>query len=914
MSARSLSPEAVREALKQVPSHDGDARPVAIEARAPWTGQETVEANGKRFRVVRAGSALELREALLRAEDDPDPPTVILSALSNNEVGADVRARIARARVFSLHPWETLCGLFRAGRADTAGIPAELMRALIDAAPPGGYTPVPSGLLDAGAAWSAFFEHRLRLSPSELDLAALLLWASSDEGAGRFRALASEPKLAKAARERIVQLLREPGDSVLRFLESGGESAPSPLAIAAACGAIFSEAADAGVARTAAVRLERHHGELHIPEHVGRRLGQAAVEAAGDLEERRQHGDLLRHLDAADALLDRVGAAGLAHLSPLTPLGYKRRVARLGEGISQALARLERETVRRCEELADEVGRHRLRSAGAQAAAERAGMAVRLLRWLERGELPAPGAFGSEVEAYVSDVSWVDFAREVLSAGDPEPEASAAYQALDRAVAARRRRISERFAAQLRGWIETGGPAGAAAPVEEAISRIVVPLVARKLPVLLVVVDGMSWAVAREVLGDARSLRWAEPCAPEGTEGELALIAAVPSVTECSRASLFSGELAQGAAADEKRSFASHAGLLSASERGKPPILFHKADLTESPRGPLADDVREAILDTRRKVVGAVINAIDDRLANAQQARERWTIESIHPLAALLEAAGDANRVVVIASDHGHVLHRDGDGTAFPDAGERWRPAVGEPRAGEVLLRGRRVCAPGGARGVIVPWDEGIRYGVFKNGYHGGAAPEEMLAPLVILARRGRTPPGLAARETPVPEWWQAAPRVEVQTPAEPATAEPSQVRLSEDLAAVANLPIFRAAIEQKSSAGPRPRRPELSDESWIERLFGTDAYLAQRQLVKRHAPGDDEVRKVLETLDRHGGALTRIAFAQKVGVDSLRVDDFLAKVARLLNIDGYEVIRLDRERDLVSMQKELLLKQFGVE
>ncbi len=54
--------------------------------------------------------------------------------------------------------------------------------------------------------------------------------------------------------------------------------------------------------------------------------------------------------------------------------------------------------------------------------------------------------------------------------------------------------------------------------------------------------------------------------------------------------------------------------------------------------------------------------------------------------------------------------------------------------------------------------------------------------------------------------------------------------------------------------------------------------------------------------------------FAQKVEVDSLRVDGFLAKVQRVLNIDGYEIIRNDRERDMVELNRELLLRQFEVD
>jgi len=107
--------------------------------------------------------------------------------------------------------------------------------------------------------------------------------------------------------------------------------------------------------------------------------------------------------------------------------------------------------------------------------------------------------------------------------------------------------------------------------------------------------------------------------------------------------------------------------------------------------------------------------------------------------------------VVILASDHGHVWHRDAPITRAEDAlGPVAAPPKGPARDGEVLLEGGRVRGPGDAPRLIAAWAEEVRYGAARNGYHGGASPQEMVAPLILLA-------DATARE-PVPEPFETAP------------------------------------------------------------------------------------------------------------------------------------------------------------
>jgi hypothetical protein len=59
---------------------------------------------------------------------------------------------------------------------------------------------------------------------------------------------------------------------------------------------------------------------------------------------------------------------------------------------------------------------------------------------------------------------------------------------------------------------------------------------------------------------------------------------------------------------------------------------------------------------------------------------------------------------------------------------------------------------------------------------------------------------------------------------------------------------------------------------------------------------------------------MTPTALARAVGQPALRIDGFVAKLQRLLNVDGYDVLRLDRQRDLVELEDALLRRQFARE
>lgn len=157
--------------------------------------------------------------------------------------------------------------------------------------------------------------------------------------------------------------------------------------------------------------------------------------------------------------------------------------------------------------------------------------------------------------------------------------------------------------------------------------------------------------------------------------------------------------------------------------------MFHKRELLDGSGVRLADDLRAALSDVRQRIVGVIINAVDDHLMKADQLRLRWEIGQIKGLDALLAEARTAERTVILASDHSHILDQE---TELRGSGSnaRWREPNLESYPGEIKLGGSRVKAACGLNEVVLAWSERLRYTSKQNGYHGGCSPQEALVPV----------------------------------------------------------------------------------------------------------------------------------------------------------------------------------------
>ena len=75
-----------------------DPRVFGFKAEGGWTGAPTLEIDGESFVVAPCRSTLEVRERLAQSEDDGHR-LILITTLSESDLGEDVVARLARRRL-----------------------------------------------------------------------------------------------------------------------------------------------------------------------------------------------------------------------------------------------------------------------------------------------------------------------------------------------------------------------------------------------------------------------------------------------------------------------------------------------------------------------------------------------------------------------------------------------------------------------------------------------------------------------------------------------------------------------------------------------------------------------------------------------------------------------------------------------
>jgi hypothetical protein len=224
-----------------------------------------------------------------------------------------------------------------------------------------------------------------------------------------------------------------------------------------------------------------------------------------------------------------------------------------------------------------------------------------------------------------------------------------------------------------------------------------------------------------------------------------------------------------------------------------------------------------------------------------------------------------------------------------------------------------------GSDSVIVPWSEKVYYSRQQNGYHGGATPQEMVCPLVLLTDKTSAYLGLYRCEYPKPEWWSAAPT------ASPVIEEP-QVTITipaDQTATKSGTPTLFDLDELEKDKGGRQKdeKGEVQPSSvnlqpsasWIEALFNSQAYKDQKAMLRRHPVDDAVLRGCLMALDASGGIMTPTAFAKAADIPLVRLDGLVRQIARVLNVDGYEILTLDRTENRMELNVNKLKRQFDL-
>lgn len=879
---------------------------IAIRSKAKWSGKSVYEANGEVFQIHQCDSPLAMRLAL---RDSSDEKTIVLiTDLDDHEISDDILVRLKPRKLIPLDSWQIVKALFQVRAVDPRVTKhvwmAEILMALI---PPNGYPPVATGFLDAETVWGIVLENYLGVSGYSPDLLAVLKWSIDAKNVERF---CSAPQmLQEATSEWLVATAGPTVAAVLDFavqsLKANSLADALPLGLAA--GVIFNRSVKGQLDRSIG-RIEGRFSGGKAPDYsIIERWSAAATEVVRlQLNDIRVKQALLQR---ADEILREVGADSFAHLSDTSPIGFDLRLADFGKQLSDSLAgsKYDFETLIEARNSISQHDRH----SRERRRLERVDMAIRLVRWL--GESQSRDDVKSLADAacrHLSEGGYIDWARLTLRSGDPVRELSEAYAKLFDKVTTAREVDSLRFAELLRDWTAAKSTDEMIVPVEQVLERMIAPIAAEK-PVLVVVIDGMSVAVFRELMADVLGHDWV--LLAEDGIGLRPALATVPSVTEVSRTSLLTGKLSQGHSANEKAGFAEHPALLKTCRSGFPPILFHKASLQETDDSSLAADIRKEIGSAHRKIVGVVVNAVDDHLLKGEQIDTRWSRDEIKVLPVLLHEAKMAGRTVILLSDHGHVLDCNAKGKQY-EGGERWRFDESNVGDGELRISGTRVVIPEN-RKLIAPWTEKIRYGVKKNGYHGGVSPQEMVIPIAVLNSTSAIPEGWSEAPVDTPLWWDisssSAPTssetVLKLKPVEPKPI-PSGMLFNVDDLTPAVEPFAPVHTNQDTSSSVTKTPSE-----WISRLLLSYVYEEQKRLGGRSVPADSVVTRLLQAIDERGGKITSAALARAIEMPPMRLRGLLAIAQRIFNVDGYEVLSRDEISDTIKLDRALLLKQFDL-
>jgi hypothetical protein len=840
------------------------------------------DVDGVRWKIVMAPSNLAIRAAVLGRADDEC--LAIITPLETTELGYDLRARIAENKLLVFDPWESVLPLFQA-----TGVDARLRRqhalgqALLRTSNTAQFAPARTDVLSEEEAWAAVFEHALGVGTEPTTVAEWVSWLL-DYPSDAATFLLSGSDLVEHVQSRAHARC---GPGAAALFAAIHQAIKERVAIDTRVVGLAHAFATAERAKREGIfstlvpvfktRLEKYFG----PD----RPSEAAITAFA-LDTTRvllEHEQELAVVTVLDDLFQREDSLPLAVLSDFSRSGYQLRLKHLADAIDDRLNQMKSEF--ELKRVLDSVKAHHAFAVQSIEGGRIMALA-RLANRLAQTDTVHDQSAEDIARHYISDGAYEDWLREMLESADMgkvlNPITRRVLDAADSASELR----NQIFATALSEIIAEEALKKDAFFVQEMTDRVLAPL-ASKHPVLLLVLDGLSWFVWREISEDSRLKEWLH-FTPACEERLAPMFAALPSVTHFSRTSLLTGRLQKGSQHTEKVEFEKQPRLRGAIGSKASVALFHKGELDANGRGQVGTHVESAILDSKNRVVGVVLNGIDDMLAGSSQVDVRWNLDTLAPLKSLLALAQESNRVVLIVSDHGFVW----ESGSMRDVGAesaRYR-LPGEPGSGEVLVRGNMIDTYGEANGLILAASEKVRYTNNKRGYHGGISVQEVVAPCVVLvpeAMRLDLPNFRNSGHT-LPGWWNFKPNEDVV-----------HIDAVSEASAQKQLPLIPVA---------KPVAPK-----WIDALISHE--LIQRQMKRlASAPNADTTRAMLLTLAANKGRASVNTVAESLGKSVQSAHRAIPALQAVINVDGFAILQYDRNQELVKLDYGLIKQQFNVD
>lgn len=909
-----LSLSSLQELVRRARPPERRSRPRRIAVFGAAPDLPRVDTEDGTFELVTVHSELELRERLFadRRDDAVDGRIFLLAwPAAGALLPLDLRHAFAGERVHRLVARDRLEQRM-GGLRVTEDVAASELGQLLDAIPPDRLPRYDAPTIDMAGAWRVYLAAQVGLPIlSRPDGSALLLWLLVARGGPEHaRELQGKKTLPKELEGFLGREFGALGSAAWRaFEEERGRSfVVGGLVIDALLSALRDEAPlSAEDSGAATLRLRQLRGEHKVSEELLAIWGAQAAEAIRDLAATGKRtvamqlselrsvdvAALLREADArTDHLPDRLVAP-----SDLLPRAAVARLAALSELAASLVAQATppADSLDRLRERLAAIDEHARIGAEARATARNLARLAAYVVCERRGTLKgAPSDMRASTTSCSGAIQplreWAAFqaqhgghmdwlARELAHAHvDTLRPGIASTRA---AVAESRARSNRTFASRLQAWHRADAPSDVLPQLFEVGARVIAPWLDDKdnpgRTLFVLMLDGLSWGVATELFDSLQGLGWGPVPAEAGRESAPVALAALPTITSISRTAFFAGQLPAPGTAEPSSNldttrFAAHPALARFD-----PELFVKKTLGTGVELPAA--VADTIRDRERRLVGAVVNAVDDWLSGPQQIAHGFSVETVKPLRALLSLCAEVGRTVLIVADHGHTLNED---MTLPEesAHSRWRLPDEPPDEGELLFAGKRVWCPPGSAGVVLPFVSGATYKVKKVGHHGGATIEEVVVPVVFLEPNGNT--------FPEPHWWRLEAGVSAPTSAPEWGTSPAF--------APQEAPLFEAPVAIGGLAA---------------RLMQSDVWKERKKLLPGRFP-EDRLYALLDAMERRP-RLSGVEFTEVTGEPERRMAGFASQAGGALNAGGMEVLHFDREQRRLVLNLELLEQVFEV-
>ncbi len=862
---------------------------------------------------------LDLRRAL--ADRTKDQNLVLLVDFDADRLPADLQGRIAAGRVYPVDRGRRLARLFGASAVSSELLACRpLCELLLTNAQPFsiGFA---GATVDLHSAWRAAL-YRLAGLPEQGDLSdeRLLHHCASEKApAALDKVLGPDSKPGRALVEYLGRVAGSVAPVVWRAWLAGKARRVAAMSFMLDVGAVRLKT-DPGLRATVIAALVGIDPELKDAYKDRPQLLSRWGEIAQGLR-RRLSGDAAKAVlaEANDLVADVEVAQSLAE-SRYLPLAFEVVQQRLATRLSDREV-VSPELIKGAQVELELLARHELAdSHEGREIVMRARMAIRLLCYrLARPDLDeqakllgSNGSLFALARHYLSDGAYVDFARD-RARGPVDRGLEKAIESVVADADLVREQDDEAFARAYAGWVSSGSPTSPEViPIAKGLDHFAVDFLkdAPHRRLLVVLLDGMSWANAVELLQDCEDKQYGV-LRFRGSKLQ-PMLAALPSLTGVSRSALFAGKpIKAGEALDTSKDperFATHAGL---RKIGIENATLYLKDSVETSSGDLNPKAIE-LVKSKERVVGLVVNALDDQLKGARQLRVPADLAHIKPLGRLLAEATDANRSILLIADHGHVRTHRMKGVGRPGDGRRNRylPEGEPPYSEEVAVGKDAAWVERGKAKVAMLFRDSESYGTTTTtGEHGGISLAEIVTPAVLIAseqlRRqveiadAKDDPELDISPLPRPDWWElqlaAKPRqrstAAVVSPPKPTKTSTAQV----------SLPLFET-----------PPMPP-AESPWSERLKASKGFAGRpAHELKRFR---DIIAARIAVLADAGGVMPADVFARKVGALPRNVGGVVSEMQEWINFDGYFVVEHDPTSLRVTLRVEMLdqyLKELG--